>query len=212
MHLPLFYIATSLFALATAQQRANPFTLPPGFMITAGEPTTISWDPTTQGTVSIRLRQGASSNLEEGIVIASNIDNSGRATITLPEDTTRNSDYALQIISDENPTTDVNYSGPFVVESENTVEPISTPASSGAVTNTTGSTTTMSTRTGSSTSTRSTGTSNPTSSARSPTSSAASSTTGAPAEPTISAPDSGAMSLKVHCLLLIALIGAPIAW
>ncbi|KAL8654380.1 MAG: hypothetical protein Q9210_001540 [Variospora velana] len=159
MHLQLFYIATSLFALAAAQQRANPFTLPPGFMITAGEPTAITWDPTTQGTVSIRLRQGPSSNLEEGIVIASNINNSGRATITLPEDTTRNSDYALQIISDENPTTDVNYSGPFVVESENTVEPISTPASSEAVTTTTAATTsptTASTTADSSTTTGST--------------------------------------------------------
>ncbi|KAL9012837.1 MAG: hypothetical protein Q9173_002429 [Seirophora scorigena] len=137
MRLQLLYIAASLFALAAAQEKANPFTLPPGFMITAGEPTTITWNPTTQGTVSIRLRQGASSNLEEGTVIASNIDNTGRTTITLPEDTTRNSDYALQIVSDENPITDVNYSAQFVVESENTVEPISTPASSAAVTSAT---------------------------------------------------------------------------
>lgn len=70
MRLQLLYIAASLVALAAAQERANPFTLPPGFMITAGEPTTITWNPTTQGTVSIRLRQGASSNLEEGTVIA----------------------------------------------------------------------------------------------------------------------------------------------
>ncbi len=53
-----------------AQERPNPFTLKPDFMINAGEPTTITWEPTTDGTVSIRLRAGASSNLEEGTIIA----------------------------------------------------------------------------------------------------------------------------------------------
>lgn len=70
MRISLLYIASFVVGLAAAQERANPFTLPPGFMITAGQPTTITWDPTTQGTVSIRLRAGASSNLEEGTVVA----------------------------------------------------------------------------------------------------------------------------------------------
>ncbi|KAL8902617.1 MAG: hypothetical protein Q9207_004544 [Kuettlingeria erythrocarpa] len=110
MRISLLYIASSVVALAAAQEKANPFTLPPGFMITAGQPTTITWDPTTQGTVSIRLREGASSNLEEGTVVASRIDNNGKTTITLPADTTRNSDYALQIVSDSNPATDLSSS------------------------------------------------------------------------------------------------------
>lgn len=70
MRISILYIASSIVALAAAQEKANPFTLPPGFMITAGQPATITWDPTTQGTVSIRLREGASSNLEEGTVVA----------------------------------------------------------------------------------------------------------------------------------------------
>lgn len=70
MRISILYIAGSVVGLAAAQEKANPFTLPPGFMITAGQPITITWDPTTQGTVSIRLRAGASSNLEEGTVVA----------------------------------------------------------------------------------------------------------------------------------------------
>lgn len=73
MRTSLLYIAYSLLALAAAQStgtKANPFTLPPGFMINAGQATTITWTPTTGGTVSIRLREGASSNLEAGTVIA----------------------------------------------------------------------------------------------------------------------------------------------
>ena len=70
MRVSLLYVASSFLALVAAQERPNPFTLKPDFMINAGEPTTITWEPTTDGTVSIRLRAGASSNLEEGTVIA----------------------------------------------------------------------------------------------------------------------------------------------
>lgn len=72
MRVSFLYVAGSFLSLIAAQQPTgpNPFTLPPGFMITAGQQTTITWTPTAGGTVSIRLRQGASSNLEEGTVIA----------------------------------------------------------------------------------------------------------------------------------------------
>ena len=69
MRYSILYAASSLLALAVAQNRPNPFTLDSDFMITAGEPTTITWEPTTDGTVSIRLRSGASSDLEEGTEI-----------------------------------------------------------------------------------------------------------------------------------------------
>lgn len=72
MRVSLLCVAGSFLSLIAAQQPLgpNPFTLPPGFMINAGQQTTITWTPTAGDTVSIRLRQGASSNLEEGTVIA----------------------------------------------------------------------------------------------------------------------------------------------
>lgn len=72
MRISLFYVAGSLLSWVAAQQPLgpNPFTLPPGFMINAGQQTTITWTPTAGDTVSIRLRAGASSNLEEGTVVA----------------------------------------------------------------------------------------------------------------------------------------------
>ncbi|KAL8730257.1 MAG: hypothetical protein Q9181_004724 [Wetmoreana brouardii] len=133
MRASLLYVASSVLALVAAQDKPNPFTLPPGFMITAGQATTITWQPTTGGTVSIRLRQGASSNLEEGTVIASHVDNNGKTTVTLPASTTRNSDYALEIVSDSD-SGDVNYSAPFVVESKNTVDSVSSQATTAALT------------------------------------------------------------------------------
>ncbi|KAL8943533.1 MAG: hypothetical protein Q9216_000991 [Gyalolechia sp. 2 TL-2023] len=130
----LLYIASSILAFATAQGNgANPFTLEPDFMINAGEPTTLTWTPTTGGTVTIQLRSGASSNLDQVTTLAANVDNDGETTVTVPADTTRNSDYALSIVSDSDPA-DVNYSAPFVIESTNTVESISSPASSAAMT------------------------------------------------------------------------------
>lgn len=70
MRVSLLYITSALLAFAAAQTKPNPFTLPPGFMINAGQPTIITWTPTTGGTVSIQLRSGASSNLEQGTTVA----------------------------------------------------------------------------------------------------------------------------------------------
>ncbi|KAL8991672.1 MAG: hypothetical protein Q9169_007762 [Polycauliona sp. 2 TL-2023] len=245
MRVSLLYAASSFFALIAAQQPEgpNPFTLPPGFMINAGERTTITWTPTTGGTVSIRLRQGASSNLEEGTVIAceqflfpilsigarvltslvADIQNNGRAEITLPEDTTRNSDYALQIVSGPGED-DSNYSAQFVVESDNTVESISSAPSSAAATSAASMTsedastttdsssmttsgastrTSMSTRTGSSSMTRSTGSPSATSEESSP--------TGESAEDPV-VPSSGANSLTAGGLFLAAVVGLAAIW
>ncbi|CAL8582779.1 hypothetical protein XPA_008424 [Xanthoria parietina] len=229
MRIPLFYVAGALLSLVAAQQPLgpNPFTLPPGFMINAGQQTTITWTPTAGDTVSIRLRAGASSNLEEGTVVASNVPNNGRTTITLPADTTRNSDYALQIVADSG---EVNYSAQFVVESKNTVKPVSSAPSSAAASSaastssedsssttaassmtTTGASTrtSMSTRTGSSSMTRSTGSASASSGQSSPT---GESSTGAEGAATTTVPSSGAVSLTAGGLLMAVIAGLAAAW
>ncbi|KAL8893927.1 MAG: hypothetical protein Q9192_004784 [Flavoplaca navasiana] len=248
MRASLICIASAFLSLVATQQPTgpNPFTLPADFMINAGEPTTITWTPTTGGTVSIRLRDGASSDLNQGIVVAckrppllsspliavaltlliADIENNGRTQITIPADTTRNSDYALQIVSgpgeDES-----NYSAQFVVESDNTVESVSPSPSSATATSatstssedsssttesssmsTTGASTrtSMSTMTGSSM-TRSTGTASATSEQSSPTEE--SSPTDESSE---TVPSSGAMSLKAGGFLLAAMAGLVAVW
>ncbi len=68
MRLLLLSIPGGLAAVALAAN-PNPFNVPEGFSLTAGKPTTLTWNPTTPGTVTLRLRQGASNNLEAGTVI-----------------------------------------------------------------------------------------------------------------------------------------------
>ncbi|KAL9585664.1 MAG: hypothetical protein Q9212_001401 [Teloschistes hypoglaucus] len=229
-------LAASLFALAVAQDKPNPFTIPPSFMVNAGQPTSVTWTPTTGGTVTIYLRSGASNNLDKGIAVASNVQNNGKTNIDVPADTVRNSDYALSIVSDQNPG-EINYSAPFVVESKNTVESQSSQASSASMTSSSAASTsaaastnsaamttktssmstsgastkstmsTMSAKTSSSSKTQSTGSSTSGSSMTS--SSSGSTATGAS---TTKAPSSDAISLKVGGLLLVALIGAVAAW
>ena len=61
--------ALSTAVLAQQATGPNPFKVPPGFSLTAGKPTNIQWTPTTQGTVTLRLREGANSDLSAGTVI-----------------------------------------------------------------------------------------------------------------------------------------------
>lgn len=57
--------------LVLAQSDANPFNNPSGgYSATAGKPLTLSWKPTTDGTVSLILRSGNSGDLAEGTTIA----------------------------------------------------------------------------------------------------------------------------------------------
>ena len=70
MRSTLFAIAAfSTIILAQTSAGPNPFKVPQGFSLTAGKPTTLQWDPTTGGTVTIRLREGANSNLTPGTII-----------------------------------------------------------------------------------------------------------------------------------------------
>lgn len=91
-----------------------------GIMPAAGESTTLNWKPTTDGTVTLILRSGASNDLNEGTVIASNVDNSGSYTWDVDSDITRGSDYTVEIVDDDDEG-NVNYSPYFVLESDNTV-------------------------------------------------------------------------------------------
>ncbi|KAI7535502.1 hypothetical protein KC331_g11997 [Hortaea werneckii] len=115
--------------LALAQ---NAFNIPEaGLSATGGQPLDLSWDPTTDGTVTLVLRSGSSNNLNEGTVIASNIDNSGSYTWTPSNDLTRGSDYTVQIVSDDDPSV-TNYTPYFVLDTDTTVAKSTSEVSLGA--------------------------------------------------------------------------------
>lgn len=67
MRLITLLVAT-LGTLAAAQSGANPL-VPIVGPVTAGQPVTIKWTPTTSGTISLQLRWGISSHLEPGTAI-----------------------------------------------------------------------------------------------------------------------------------------------
>lgn len=71
MQLLILPFVTLLFSSVLAQTTSgdNAFKNTPGFSITAGQQTTIEWDPTTSGTVTLTLREGASNALTSGTVI-----------------------------------------------------------------------------------------------------------------------------------------------
>jgi Ser-Thr-rich glycosyl-phosphatidyl-inositol-anchored membrane family len=62
-------LALGLFAaLASAQ---NAFIVPTsGTVYAAGDSTTLEWDPTTNGTVSLRLQWGTTTTASDGVAIA----------------------------------------------------------------------------------------------------------------------------------------------
>jgi hypothetical protein len=63
----LALLAAPLVAFAA---NPNPFINPSGgYAATGGEPLTLKWTPTTEGTVTLVLRSGSSNNLAEGTVI-----------------------------------------------------------------------------------------------------------------------------------------------
>lgn len=72
MQLVILPLAASLLSLVCAQQGPGPnaFKIPKeGLSLAAGQPTTLTWNPTTPGTVSLFLRSGASSALDQGALI-----------------------------------------------------------------------------------------------------------------------------------------------
>ena len=60
----------SLLALAAAEG-TNPFNIPNGgYTFKAGEPTTVKWNPTSDGTVSLKLQSGELLTPDGGTTIA----------------------------------------------------------------------------------------------------------------------------------------------
>ncbi|KAJ5677393.1 uncharacterized protein N7477_003026 [Penicillium maclennaniae] len=110
----IYLTVSALAAVATANSNANPFEIPPnGYSFSVGEATTLKWDPTTSGTVSLRLQQGAVTTSYDGTAIASDIDNDGSYTWTVPDDVNTEW-YTIEIISDED-TSDYNFLPRFTV-------------------------------------------------------------------------------------------------
>ncbi|TKA67454.1 hypothetical protein B0A55_08077 [Friedmanniomyces simplex] len=126
----LTLLAAPFLALA---QNANSFKIPTNFSATAGQPLALSWNPTTQGTVTLVLRSGASSDLAAGTIIASSIANSGSYSWTPDTHITRGSDYTVEIVSDSDPS-QTNYTPYFVLDSDNTVAYSTSQVSLGAAT------------------------------------------------------------------------------
>ncbi|KAM3418643.1 hypothetical protein BST61_g4620 [Cercospora zeina] len=162
----LLALAGAFAAYAQEATRPNAFTNT-AFPAVAGQDLTLTWTPTTSGTVSLILRNGASNNLNAGEPIAQNIPNNGEYTWSIPQSAVRGSDYTIEIVSDSDPS-DTNYSAYFVLESDNT-----TPASTASTVSAAPLPTTLSTAM---------------------TSSMSESTTGTEASATTSAPSSNSMT------------------
>ncbi|KAL2814789.1 Ser-Thr-rich glycosyl-phosphatidyl-inositol-anchored membrane family-domain-containing protein [Aspergillus granulosus] len=146
----IFFVALSAVATLVAA-RENPFNIPPsGYEFTAGESTTLSWDPTTEGTVTLKLQWGESFTSTTGETIISGLPNSGSYTWTVPDDVADRDDYSIEIVSDTDPS-ETNYLPRFsivgAVETTTTTTETSTTTTTTRTTTTTTSTTTTTTET-----------------------------------------------------------------
>ncbi|KAJ0421041.1 Ser-Thr-rich glycosyl-phosphatidyl-inositol-anchored membrane family-domain-containing protein [Aspergillus carlsbadensis] len=174
----VFFLALSAVATLVAA-RENPFNIPSsGYEFTAGEPTTLSWDPTTEGTVTLKLQWGDSFTSSTGETIVSGIPNSGSYTWSVPDEIADRDDYSVEIVSDTDPTT-TNYLPRFSIAGAEEVTTTTTTETSTTTTETSTSTTTTSTTTAttSTTTTETTETPTPTPSPTSSTSSTTLTTT-----------------------------------
>ncbi|KAE8141440.1 Ser-Thr-rich glycosyl-phosphatidyl-inositol-anchored membrane family-domain-containing protein [Aspergillus pseudotamarii] len=99
----VFYLTLSALAsLAAAATGANPFNIPSeGYSFETGEPTTLTWEPTTSGTVTLKLQWGAVMTANSGTTIAKNIANSGSFTWTPPANLAAKPDYTIEIFNDD---------------------------------------------------------------------------------------------------------------
>lgn len=146
LSLKMYFRLSTVVALFSAPflvlaDNPNPFNIPStGLSCTAGQACDLKWTPTTSGTISLVLRNGASNDLAKGVTIASHITNSGEFTWLPSANLPRGSDYTIEIIDDSD-TSETNYTPYFVIESTNTLQ--STTATSGATTGTTESTVTQ---------------------------------------------------------------------
>ncbi|KAK2795539.1 hypothetical protein FQN50_009723 [Emmonsiellopsis sp. PD_5] len=207
----IIYLAVSALAAVVAAQD-NAFNVPKGgYQFEAGKPTTLSWEPSTDGTVSLRLQKGDGTSFTpgSGMVIVENIPNSGTYSFTPSASLGPGSDYTIQIIDDENPE-NFNFTPAFSVDGT-TGTATALPTATGTTTKSESSTGTASTSAATTSGTATTLSTTASTSASTATSSTASTTTSAAettatGEPT-SAPDpNGAMSVKLPGSMLTAVL------
>jgi len=107
---------TVIGALATAVLAAeNPITKPDGSEpIVAGKSYTVTWEPTTEGPVTLKLRQGPSTNLKDVLTITTDDSNSGSYTWTPSSSLPAGENYAIQI---SDASGNVNYTPLLTVDS-----------------------------------------------------------------------------------------------
>ncbi|KAI9367363.1 Ser-Thr-rich glycosyl-phosphatidyl-inositol-anchored membrane family-domain-containing protein [Aspergillus egyptiacus] len=207
----VFYFALSAIATLVAAQE-NPFNIPPsGYEFTAGEPTTLNWEPTTDGTVTLKLQWGQTFTQDSGTVLVSSIPNSGSFTWSVPDDIADRDDYTVEIISDESGESS-NYLPRFSVEG---AEPAPTTTSSTTTESTTSTTETSTTETSTSTplttttTTETTSTETPASTTSTESTSTSTETpTQTPTEvPNLNEPDDAGMSNRVSSAMLALALG-----
>ncbi|KAJ6019350.1 hypothetical protein N7522_001417 [Penicillium canescens] len=110
------FAVAALAAIASASSTDNSFDIPTnGYTFKVGEPTTLTWTPSTSGTITLRLQWGAVTTANSGSVIASNIANDGSYTWDVPSNLAAQPDYTIEIISDDNDN-DYNFLPRFTVE------------------------------------------------------------------------------------------------
>ncbi|KKK16232.1 hypothetical protein P175DRAFT_0496950 [Aspergillus ochraceoroseus IBT 24754] len=199
----VFYVALSTLATLAAAAE-NAFNIPStGYQFTAGKATTLSWDPTTSGTVTLKLQWGSVLTDSTGSTIVANLPNSGTYTWSVPSDLVNRSDYSIEIISDSN-SKEVNYLPRFAVAGATAVATTTT-ASSTTTTAATSTATPSTTLTTQSKSHSSTTPATSTSSSTSSTTSTTSSTTSATSVPNTNAGMTNRVSGGLVALVLGAL-------
>ncbi|KAF7116283.1 hypothetical protein CNMCM5793_004359 [Aspergillus hiratsukae] len=213
----IFFLAFSaLAAIAAAQSNANPFNIPAsGYEFTAGEPTTLTWDPTTSGTVTLKLQWGSVFTADSGSTIVSSISNSGSYTWTVPSSIAARPDYSVEIISDQDPS-ETNYlprftvAGATGVASSTASATTTTSASTTSTTTTTSGTPTMTTVTSTtaSPSSSSSATSSSTTSSSSSTSTTTQTSTSATTSPTSVPNANGGVINRISGGMMALVMGA----
>ncbi|EER28615.1 hypothetical protein D8B26_001114 [Coccidioides posadasii str. Silveira] len=108
-------IALGVLAAVAAAARENPFNNPSGgYRFAANMPTTLSWEPTTDGTVTLKLQKAGNITPSSGITIAANIPNSGSYVFVPSASLGPGSDYTIEIIDDNDPD-NINFTPQFSI-------------------------------------------------------------------------------------------------
>lgn len=189
----VLYLALSALAAVAVADKPNPFNIPnQGYTFTVGEPTTLSWSPNTEGTVTLKLLTGAVTNPKDGTTIASSIPNSGSYQWTPPSDIAAEPDYTIEIINDSDPS-QYNFLPRFVIAGATGTQSVaSATGTSTTSAATTASPTTLTTKASTTSPTSAASTTSGTTSPASSTTSGASTTTGSASTSAAASTTSGA--------------------